>query len=136
MADLSITPANVQRGDDAVTELGTSGAAATAGQVVYHDATDKRYKLSDNDAAATRRVSGVALNGAAIGQPLMIQKAGTITIGATMTPGEAYYLSDTPGGICPRADLEAGDSVILIGIAKSASLLQLAITDPGVTVPE
>lgn len=135
MADLTITAANVVASANAVRESGTAGATITAGQLVYLDTTDMRYKLADNNGAAALRVpNGVALNGAANNQPLVIQKAGDITIGATMTAGVAYYLSDTPGGICPVADLASGEYPCIIGIAKSASLMEVGIHPSGVAL--
>ena len=135
MADLTITAANVVASANAVRESGTAGATITAGQLVYLDTTDMRYKLADNNGAAALRVpNGVALNGAANNQPLVIQKAGDITIGATMTAGVAYYLSDTPGGICPVADLASGEYPCIIGIAKSASLMDVGIHPSGVAL--
>ena len=135
MADLTITAANVVASANAVRESGTAGATITAGQLVYLDTTDMRYKLADNNGAAALRVpNGVALNGAANNQPLVIQKAGDITIGATMTAGVAYYLSDTPGGICPVADLASGEYPCIIGIAKSTSLMDVGIHPSGVAL--
>lgn len=78
-----------------------------------------------------REAYGIALNGAAANQPLAVQRSGDITIGATLTPGLAYYLSDTPGGICPVADVGSGEYVILLGLAKSASVLDLDIRATG-----
>ena len=135
MADLTITAANVVAAANAVRESGTAGATITAGQLVYLDTTDMKYKLADNNGAAALRVpNGIALNGAANNQPLVIQKAGDITIGATMTAGVAYYLSDTPGGICPVADIASGEYPCIIGIAKSASLLDVGIHPSGVAL--
>lgn len=135
MADLTITAANVVASANAVRESGTAGATITAGQLVYLDTTDMKYKLADNNGAAALRVpNGIALNGAANNQPLVIQKAGDITIGATMTAGVAYYLSDTPGGICPVADLASGEYPCIIGIAKSASLMDVGIHPSGVAL--
>ena len=135
MADLTITAANVVASANAVRESGTAGATITAGQLVYLDTTDMKYKLADNNGAAALRVpNGIALNGAANNQPLVIQKGGDITIGATMTAGVAYYLSDTPGGICPVADLASGEYPCIIGIAKSASLLDVGIHPSGVAL--
>jgi hypothetical protein len=76
----------------------------------------------------------VALHAAAANQPLAIQKAGDITIGAALTAGVDYWLSATPGGIAPRADVTTGMDPILIGVAKSATVLTLAILDVGVTL--
>ena len=135
MADISITAANVVPGSDAVRESGTAGATITAGQLVYLDTSDMKLKLADSNGAAALRVpNGIALNGAANGQPLVIQKGGDITIGGTMTAGVAYYLSDTPGGICPVADLGSGEYPCIIGIAKSASVLAVSIQPSGVAL--
>lgn len=136
MADLSITAANVKAGANALTTSGRAGAAASAGQAVYRDPADGKFKLADNDnaSAAVRQVDGIALHAAAVDQPLTVQTGGDITIGAALTPGTSYFLSGTPGGICPQADLSTGDDVILLGLAKSTTVLQLRIIDPGVTL--
>ena len=134
MTDLSITAANVAKGSDALVEHGTAGEAVTQGQPVYLDSADGKYKLSDNDATGKKVVRGIALNSAADGQPLTIQRGGDITIGATLTAGARYYLSDTAGGIIPEADLGTGMDVVLLGLAKSTSVLALDIQTPGVTL--
>jgi hypothetical protein len=130
MADLSITAASVVTGDSSgIDRSGFAGATVTAGQAVYQDASTQRWLLADDNSAtaAARVANGIALNGAANGQPLAVQKGGDITLGAVLTPGVAYYLSDTPGGICPVADLAAGEYPCLLGIAKSSSVLHLDI---------
>jgi hypothetical protein len=135
MADLSITAANVVAGSDAVRESGTAGATITAGQAVYLDTTDMKYKLADSNGAAALRVpNGIALHGAANNQPIVLQKDGDLTIGATMVAGVAYYLSDTPGGICPVADLASGEYPCIVGIAKSTSVLSVHIQPSGVSL--
>lgn len=136
MADISITAANVIKGSNAVVEAGTAGATITAGQVVYKDASDGKYKLADADSgtAAAKAPRGIALNGASNGQPLSIARSGAITIGGTLTAGTAYYLSPTAGGICPLADVEAGDNVVLLGLASTTAILNLDIQNPGVTI--
>lgn len=136
MADISITAANVVKGSNAVVEAGTAGAAITAGQVVYKDAADGKYKLADADGAtaAAKAPRGIALNGASDGQPLSIIRSGDVTIGATLAAGTAYYLSPTPGGIAPVADVLSGDDVVLIGLAESTSVLAVDIQITGVTL--
>lgn len=129
MADLSITASSVLAGADAVIEHGTAGASVTAGQVVYRDPADSKLKLADNnDASANvRKARGIALHAAASGQPLAIIKSGSLVIGAAISKGATYYLSDTPGGICPFADLATGEYPTSIGQAKSASTLAVRI---------
>ena len=137
MADLTITAANVVAGTGAVIEHGTAGATVTAGQWVYLDEDgDGRLKLADTDSATAdvRRPRGMALHGASNGQPLAIVKSGPVTIGAVLTAAVAYYLSGTPGGMCPVADVAAGDYVCVLGMAQSASVFLIDIQFPNVAL--
>lgn len=136
MTDLVITAASVVSGSGARQANVTAGAAVTAGQVVYEDTATDTHKLADNNSAtaAARSPSGIALHAAAANQPLTIHKSGPITIGATLTPGVVYYLSDTPGGICPVADLGSGEYPTIIGIAISASVLDVKFHEAGVAL--
>jgi hypothetical protein len=137
MASLSITAANVIAGTDSTSEWGVAGATITAGQALYYDETASTWKLADcDDATAAVRMSakgGIALNGASSGQPLKVLRSGDITIGATMTAGTSYFLSPTAGGIAPLADVLTGDTIVLIGVAHSASVLNVAINYTGAT---
>lgn len=136
MTDVSITAANVVKGSNAVFERGTAGATITAGKVVYKDSTTHKYGLADSNSVTSgiRRPVSIALNGASDGQPLATLTAGDLTIGGTLVPGTSYYLSDTPGGICPMADVASGEDVVFIGIAKSATVLAVDIQISGVTL--
>jgi hypothetical protein len=134
MTDISITAASVLPGTGAKTSDGTAGATITQGQVVAIDPATGKYVLCDTDhaTAALRIAKGIALNGASNGQPIKVQTEGPITIGGTMTAGVAYYASNTAGGISPAADV-ATERSVLLGIATSASVLDLDIQDSGVT---
>lgn len=136
MADLSITATSVIGGSgNAVIKVpGVLGETITAGQALYLDSVAAKWKLADNNSAtaAVRQAGGISLNGGAVNQPVLVQKTGDITMGATLTPGAAYYLSDTPGGICLVADVGSGEYVCLIGLAKSATVLTINIQYPGV----
>lgn len=136
MADISITAANVQAGSGAAIQRGTAGATITAGQVVYKDSADNEYKLADADSAtaAVKVPVGIALNGASDGQPLSVQTGGDITIGGTLVAGTTYCLSATPGAIAPQADITTGDDVVVLGVAKSTTVLALRIIVSGVTL--
>jgi len=136
MADISITAANVLAGTNSTRKHGTSGATITAGQVVYLEDSSNTWKLADNNSAtaAVRTAQGIALNGAASGQPITVLTGGDITIGGTLTAGTAYYLSDTPGGICPVADIGSGEYSCFLGMATSASVLSVAIKYSGVAL--
>lgn len=136
MTALSITAANVLPGSGAQIEAGTAGETITAGQVVYLDTSAGKYKLADCDSAtaAVRSPRGIALNGASSGQPLSILRAGDITIGATMTAGVAYYLGDVAGAIVPVGDVGSGDYPVIIGIAKSTTVLAVKFNEAGVAL--
>lgn len=139
MADLSITAANVLASISASRRTGTAGATITAGAALYRDAADGLLKLADNNGAtaALAAVEGIALNGASTGQPVAYAAADPdFTPGATLTAGEIYVLSATPGGIAPVADLAASGAYrTVLGVAKSTTKLALAPVAGGVAGP-
>ena len=55
-------------------------------------------------------------------------------LGATLTAGVAFYLSDTPGGICPVADVGTGEYATVLGFATSTTVLNLKIQESGVAL--
>lgn len=136
MADLTITAANVLAQAGAEQHDGIAGATIAQGKAVAIDPTTGKIVLADSNhaTAALRRARGVALNAASDGQPIKWAGAGPVAIGATLTAGVAYYLSDTPGGICPVADVGSGENSVLLGLATSASVLDLDIQNSGVTL--
>lgn len=127
MADLSITAANVVPGANAVIENGTAGEAVAAGKTGYYDEVQRKYFLADNNSAtlAVRKSRGMFVNTAAANQPCSLQTGGDVALGSVLTAGAEYLQSDTPGGICPRADLASGEYVVPLGYAKSATELTL-----------
>lgn len=135
MTDLSITAANVLK-VSGVTKSGDAGADLTGGQMVYKDATDSKLKLADSDgAAALRECIGMVLSGGAgNGQPAHLIEEGVVSLGAILTPGKIYVLSDTPGGIMPADDLETGDYVTIVGVAVSTTQLKIKIWNTGAQV--
>ena len=134
MADLSITATSVVAGSDSVGENGFLGATVTAGQLVYKDSADGLWKLVDANSAtaAARTPGGIALNGGVSGQPVRVHKSGDLTLNAVLTVNTAYFLSDTPGGICPAADVGSGEYGTFVGIAKSTTVLKVNLTSSGV----
>ncbi|MER9170917.1 hypothetical protein NKI12_26900 [Mesorhizobium australicum] len=56
--------------------------------------------------------------------------AKTITIGATLVAGVAYYLGGTPGSIVPVADLTTGDHPCMLGMAVNTTDLYIDIQAP------
>lgn len=136
MADLVLTASAILAGANSSSVTGTAGETIIAGKAVYISPTTKRWMLADSNSAtaAARQATGIALNGASDGQPVAIHKFGDLTIGAVLTAGQAIYLSDTPGGLAPLADVGSGEYVCLIGLAKSVSVLAVDIQYPGVAL--
>lgn len=136
MTDISITAANVVAASDASRAIGVAGAAITAGQAVYLASATKKWMLADADSATAeaRKAGGIALNGAALNQPLAVATSGDVTIGGTLVAGTAVYVSGTPGGLCPVADVATGDYPCIVGMAKSATVLAINIQFPNVLI--
>lgn len=136
MADLSITAANVVKGTGAVLDASkVAGETITAGQTVYLKASDNRWWKSQADATSTEAAaSGVALNGASAGQPLVVQTAGEITIGATVAVGGVYVVSATAGGIAPVADLASTNYLTVIGYGKTTAIIVMDVNPTGIQV--
>ena len=134
MADLSITAGNVVKGTGAVTAQGTAGETITAGMAVYLDASSNLYKKASTSTATTAAVAGIALNGASLSQPLVVQTSGQITIGGTVAAGVWYEVSDTGGGIRAVGDAShnAGDFCTLIGGGISTTVILMGIVQQGV----
>lgn len=122
MADVTITAANVIPSANAVYQDGTAGATITAGQVVYRDSTDGKYKLADANASpATANAVGIAAHGASNGQPLrVVIYDPDFTVGGTVAKG-VYVLSGTAGGIAPVADIVSGWYPVVVGVATSTT---------------
>ena len=129
MADLSITATAVVSALQPNVTTKAAGATITAGQTVYLDAASNRWLLADCDGAAVaaRAPAGIALNGGSIAQPIAVKTTGDVTMNAVLTAGEAYFQSPVAGGIAPRADVLSGDLLVLIGFAKSTTVLAVAI---------
>lgn len=134
MADITITATSVVPGATAKTVQGVAGETIAQGKAVYKTAAGL-WMLADADSAtaAAKDVTGVSLTSSALNQPIVVAKEGEVTIGGTLVAGDPYFLSSTPGGIAPYADLSAAEKVVQIGVAKSASVLDIDIQNTGVT---
>lgn len=137
MADEIVVAASVQPGTTgAEFEVGIAGATLTAGQAVYLDSSDNKYKLCDADASAlTGTFRGITMGGGAAGQKVLIQRKGSYTAGFTVVVGTIYLTSDTPGGIRAAVDVDSGDWLSIIGVGKTAALLDIIGYNSGIQVP-
>lgn len=130
MADISITATAVTAALAHNVTTKPAGATITAGQTVYLDAATGKWLLADADSATVvaRTPTGIALNGGSINQPITVKTSGEVTMNAVLTLGEAYFQSPVPGGIAPRADVLSGDLLVLIGFARTTTVLNVGIT--------
>lgn len=114
----------------AVKVIGVAAEAITAGDIVYRAVATGLYWLSDADgASATKVYAGMAMNTAAVGQSvLVVSEDPLLTTGATtttvMAAGDILVLAETPGKV-QVAPADSGSTVIVIGVALSATTLNL-----------
>ncbi len=130
MADLTITASAVRKGTGAVVGNGVAGETITAGMLVYRHTDTKLYK-ADTTTAATAKAIGIALCGASLDQPIVIQTGGRITCGIDSTIGRINTVSDAAGAIADCGDNGAGDFVTTIGTSPSATEIDLKFNATG-----
>ena len=136
MTNIVITPASVAGTPDA---FGTAGATIAAGDVLALNATGQLVLADANGGTGATDVLrvpvGVALNSAASGQPVGYARTGKlVTIGGTIVAGTDYWLSGNPGKICPRADVVAGMTPVLVGLGKTTAILKLTMVSSEVEI--
>ena len=129
MADLVQTVANVNSYSGASTSLVQAGEAITPGVPCYKKASDSKYYQTDaNLGAEESGAAGIALSYApAADDYFVLQTAGDIDLGGTLTVGETYYVSATKGKIAPAADVAAGWFPVVLGIASTAAKMTMGI---------
>jgi len=136
MADLIVTPANVLAQAGSTKSEGIAGESITAGETIYKaSATGKIMKADASDEAGSKAL-GVALNNAALDQPVDFVTAGKLTAGAAVGVGTVYAVSATAGRICPVGDLVAKDYVTILGVGVNATTINLTIISSGVQIPD
>lgn len=105
---------------------GTAGETVAAGEMVYFDATDKEWKLTDASASATSEnvLLGVAQGAGTNGNPISggVLRHGLDKNQSGMTVGAKQFLSDTGGALAESA----GTKEISIGFARTATELYFA----------
>ena len=135
-ADLTITPADVAIKSSAPTpETVQAGEAITQGQPVYYSAADGKYYKCDSDLSeAASEAAGIALSAAGTdGYFALVRPGGVVDLGATLTKGVVYVVSDTAGGIMPSTDWDSGDYMVILGVAINTTDIQFNIVTTGVT---
>jgi hypothetical protein len=111
------------------------GATVSIGQTLVYS-TDK-YVLADANASAVLAAAeGIAFNPSVNnGYVVIIVGGSIILVGATLSVGKTYVVSDTAGGIMPIDDLSSGDYSTILGTASTTTQLDLNIRASGAQVP-
>lgn len=137
MTDLVVVAASVKPVGDARRGQGTSGAAITAGQPVYEDATDGfKLKPCIDSAAATANAVGIALNSApGAGQNVEYIIEGVLDLGVTCASGTIFVVSGTAGGIAPSADIGDDDYITVLGVGRGDNTMTMQILASGQKTP-
>lgn len=140
MADLTITPADVERAGNTGTYRAVQfGEAINAGQAVYQSSTDQKYYKTDaNDSAKPANTGQAAIavsSGAADQQGVIARGNAIINLGTgVMTAGTVLVLSSAnAGGIAPSVDLAVGAELTIVGYAQTDALLNLTLNATGIT---
>ena len=130
MAAETVTQANVRPLVGSIVKPFVAGEIVDVGEAVYMASTGK-VMLADADAAATAQVMGIVVGIGAYGKlsSVVDQTVDVILYGATegfasLTPGEQFFASVTPGAIDPVVPAGASsDFVWVIGWALSATAI-------------
>lgn len=134
MADLVPTQ-HIVASDRARAVNGTAGASISVGDLIYLDKASGKYLPADSASTADEAaVVGMAVTASALDEQFFYISATTVDLGAILTQGTFYYLSNNSGMICPFADLGAGDYVTQVGYATSTSLLNITVNATGVAI--
>ena len=110
---------------EAVENFWTAGEILAAAEAVYISAADT-VSLADASVDAESRPIGFASTGAAAAASVPVVTDGIASGFSGLTAGDRMYLDTTPGAITSTPP-GAGNNVIQVGIAKSATEVQIQI---------
>jgi len=100
------------------------GESVVFGDLLYFDWTDKEWKKTDADAAATMPGERIALESKTDGQTCLMLVKGYIRDDSAFEFAAAMvYANVTPGAMSSTAPTETGDQLQRVGTAKSADIL-------------
>ena len=136
MADLSITPADVELVEFSALEVVQVGEAVDRGEVGYLKGSDSKYWLAQCDVDDESAAAAVLFHSAASTDGWAIaQRTGKVELGAVLTQGVLYYLSATPGKIAPVADIATGQRLTTVIRAIDGTTAQLQFGATGIVAP-
>lgn len=135
--DYSVTATSVVPSSGATIARGTAGATITAGQSVSIDSNSAIQLYDANSGtSSTRTFAGIALTGAASGQPILYCTADpSFTPGFTVAAGAIVIGSATAGGLCPAADLATGHYLTVVGVGIGSNKIKFSALAASVITP-
>jgi len=132
MADLTVVAADVVADYQAKIKTAVAGEAISAGEALYVKAADDELYLAKHDGTeAEAEAVGIAVADAADAATVTYISEGELALGAVLTKGVVYGLSATYGAVAPITDTGSADYVTVLGVAKSASTLEVKIIVSG-----
>ncbi len=144
MAELIIVVANVVSGTPAgFVKDYPAGESILQGMLIYHQLSDNKWYMCQNDGTALQSGSGplvgpggigIATNPALLNQPVVAQVSGQIVIGATITVGTHYFGGPTFGGIGVFSDVASGKFVTRVGYGLTTTIMQLDLKATGLAL--
>jgi len=116
-----------------LTDTQPVGEPVVFGQLLYFNWTDKEWRKTDADTAATMPGLRIALETKSDGETCKMLVKGYIRIDIWDFTGAMIYASVATGMVSSTAPTETGDQVQRVGMAKSADIL---FFDPSIDVGE
>lgn len=131
MANLVVTPANVQQASNASIERGIARIFILAGTTIYLHVNGQLQPSRNSGDVSQAAALGITLNDASGGQPLAYIVRGDLDPGAVLVVGETYVVGNVDGTIAPIADVLAGNFATILGIADAANNLKVNVFQGG-----
>ena len=133
MADVTL-PVTVTAGVNAKTRQVALGSTVVAGRCLHLAADNLHDYAEANSSLLISTVVGISIGGGDVGQHCLIIEEGLLNNCSGLTRGVTYMLADTiaTGVLMPVADQAASDWVTLIGVAISATVLEVGIINSGI----
>ena len=110
----------------------TATSTFAIGEVAYIDGSDSVDLADVSSVGAASRVIGIAGTAATATNPVDICSAGVVPGLSGLTAGSRYFADpSTPGALTTTVPVGSGNVIVQVGIAKSATELQLQIERVG-----
>jgi hypothetical protein len=123
--NFEVNPAGI--GVNAVDEIYISAEAITIRDVVYKNGTTNQIGRASNSAYSTSKVVGIALSSVGVLTNVSVRRLGRVPGFTGLTIGDVYFLDSTSGQITNVVPLASGAHLVRVGIAASATELDLDI---------